>query len=132
MANITERVEKKITRFTESINTRVEKIETVQRELSSNMSIKDSLQDGMKVELNIVRNESKQNKENIKEYQSMTDRRLDELENKTIDYDAINITKLNKTLTDTRNTVLTYHPEVKVITKDNGSYHAGNKMFKSR
>ena len=66
-----------------------------------------------------MRNESEQGKEDIKHYQSMTERRLDELENKTNDYDAVNITKLNKTLTDTRNTVLYYHPEVIM----NGSYH---------
>ena len=115
LTNFTERVEKKITRFTENINTRVEKIETVQRELSSNMSIKDSLQDDMKQEMNIVRNVSKQSKEDIKEYQSMTDRRLDELENKTRDYDALisNITSLDEiqaTLNETRNIVNYYHP----------------------
>ena len=120
-SNITERAEKKITRFTENINSRVEKIETIQRELSSSMSKKDSLQDDMKKEMNKVRNESKQSKEDIKEYQSMTDRRLDVLENKTSDYDSVNMAKLNKTLTDTRNTVQYYHPEVIM----NGSYHSG-------
>ena len=120
-ANITERAEKKITIFTQNINTRVEKIETVQRELLANMSIKDSLQDDMKKEMNIVRNESIQSKEDIKQYQSMTNSRLDVLENKTSDYDSVNMAKLNKTLTDTRNTVQYYHPEVIM----NGSYHSG-------
>ena len=114
MTYFTERVEKNITRFAENINTKVEKIETVQRELSSNMSIKD-IQDDMKEEMNIVRNVSKQSKEDIKEYQSMTDKRLDELENKTRDYGAVisNITSLDEiqaTLNETRNIVQYYHP----------------------
>ena len=116
MTNFTERVEKNITRFTENINTKVEKIETVQRELSSNMSIKD-IQDDMKEEMNIVRNVSKQSKEDINQYQSMTDKRLDELENKTSVYDAVisNITSLDEiqaTLNETRNIVKYYHPLV--------------------
>ena len=115
LTNVTERAEKKITRFTENINTRVEKMETVQRKLSSNMSIKDSLQNDMKQEMNKVRKESKQSKEDIKEYKSMTDRRLDVLENKTSDYDAVisNITILDEiqaTLNETRNIVNYYHP----------------------
>ena len=115
LTNFSERVEKNITRFTENINTRVEKIETVQRELSSNMSIKETLQDDMKQEMNILRNVSKQSKEDTKQYQSMTDRRLDELENKTRDYGAVisNITSLDEiqaTLNETRNIVNYYHP----------------------
>ena len=114
LTNLTERVEKKITRFSENINKRVEKIEREQRELSSNMSIKD-IQDDMKQEMKKVRNESKQSKEEIKQYQSMTDRRLDELENKTRDYDAVisHITSLDEiqaTLNETRNIVNYYHP----------------------
>ena len=115
LTNFTERVEKKITRFTENINTRVEKIEIVQRELSSNMSIKETLQDDMKEEMNILRNVSKQSKEDTTQYQSMTDRRLDELENKTRDYDAVisDITSLDEiqaTLNETRNIVNYHHP----------------------
>ena len=95
------------------------------------MNITASFKDDVEQEINIMRNERKQSKENIKEYQTMTDRRLNELENKTSVYEAVNITRLNKTLTDTRNTVLYYHPEGMVITKDNGSYHAGIKIVKS-
>ena len=132
LENITERVEKKITRFTENINTRVEKIETIQRELSSNMSIKDSLQDDVKVELNIMRNESKQSKEDLKQYQSMTDRRLDELENRTSDFDGnLNVTldRIQTTLTKTRNIVLYYHPQTYNVTKADGSYYAGTNKI---
>ena len=131
MTNITDGVDKATTRLTQTINTRMEKIETAQRELSSSTNITASFKDDMKQEINIIRNESKQSKENIKEYQSMTDRRLDDLENKTSDYDAVNVTKLNKTLTDTINTVLNYHPEVRVVTKADGSFHAGDKIVNS-
>ena len=93
------------------------------------MNITASFKDDVEQEINIIRNHSKQSKEDMKQYQSMIDRKLDELENKTSDYDSVNITKLNKTLTDTRNTVLYYHPEVKVVTKADGSYHAGHKVI---
>ena len=131
MTNITESVETTLTRLTQTFNTRMEKLETAQKELSSSMNITASFKDDVEQEINIMRNESKQSKEDMKQYQSMTDRRLHVLENKPSNYDAINITKLNKTLTDTRNTVLYYHPEVKLITKADGSYHAGIKIVNS-
>ena len=115
MTNFTERVEKKITRFTENINTRVEKIEREQRELSFNVNKTASYQDDMEQEINIMKNVSKESKEDVKQYQSLTDRRLDELENKTRDCDAVisNITSLDEiqaTLNETRNIVHYYHP----------------------
>ena len=130
LTNFTERVEKKMTRFTENINTRVEKIETIQRELSSNMSIKDSLQDDMKQEMNKVKNVSKQSKEDVKQYRSMTDKRLDVLENKTRYYDAVisNITSLDEiqtTLNETRNIVNYYHP----LGLNGTAYLAGKLTF---
>ena len=115
MTNFTERVEKKITRFTENINTRVEKIEREQGELSFNVNKTTSYQDDMEQEIKIMNNISKESKEDIKQYQSMTDKRLDVLENKTSDYDAVisNITSLDEiqaTLNETRNIVQYYHP----------------------
>ena len=111
----TERVEKKITRFTENINTRVEKIEREEKELSFNVNKTVFSQDDVEQEIKIMKNESKQSKEDIKQYQNMTDRRLVELENKTRVYDAVisNITSLDEiqaTLNETRNIVQYYHP----------------------
>ena len=95
----------------------------------SSINITAPYQGDMRQDINIIRNLSKQTKEDIKQYQSMTERRLNVLEKKSSDYDSANIVKLNKTLTDTRNTVLHYHPDVIVVTKDNGSYHSGNKLY---
>ena len=115
MTNFTERVEKKITRFTENINTRVEKIEREQKELSFNVNKTASYQDDVEQEIKIIKNVSKQNKEDVKQHQSMIDKILDKLENKTSDYDAVisNITSLDEikaTLNETRNIVHYYHP----------------------
>ena len=115
LTNFTERVEKKITRFTENIKTRVEKIEREQRELSFSVNKTASYQDDMGQEINIMKNASKESKEDIKQYQSMTDKRLDVLENKTGDIDSVisNITSLDEiqaTLNETRNIVNFYHP----------------------
>ena len=115
MTNFTERVEKKITRFTENIKTRVEKIEREQRELSFNVNKTVSYQDDMEQEIKIMKNESKQSKEDVKQHQSMTDRRLVELENKTGDIDSVipNITSLDEiqaALNETINIVNFYHP----------------------
>ena len=115
LTNFTERVEKKMTRFTENINIRVKKIEREQRELSFNVNKTVSYQDDMEQEIKIMKNVSKQSKEDIKEYQSMTDRRLEELETKTSDYDAVisDITSLDEiqaALNETRNIVNYYHP----------------------
>ena len=115
LTNFSERVENKITRFTENINNRVEKIEREQRELSFNVNKTASYQDDMGQEIKIMKNVSKQSKEDVKQYQSMTDKRLDKLENKTRDYDAVisNITTLDEiqaTLNETRNIVQYYHP----------------------
>ena len=115
LTNFTERVEKKITRFTENINIRVEKIERKQRELSFNVNKTASYQDDMEQEIKIMKNVSKQSKEDVKQYRSMTDKRLDKLENKTSVYDAVisNITILDEiqaTLNETKNIVQHYHP----------------------
>ena len=131
MTNFTERVEKKITRFTENINIRVEKIEREQRELSFNVTKTASYQDDMEQEINIMKNVSKQSKEDVKQYRSMTDKRLDVLENKTRDYDAVisNITSMDEVqaiLNETRNIVLRYHPFSFNGTKADGSYPKGN------
>ena len=104
-----------MTRFTENINTRVEKIEREQRELLFNVTKTASYQDDVEQEIKKMNNISKQSKEDIKQYQSMTDRRLDELENKTSDCDAVisNIASLDEiqtTLNETRNIVQYYHP----------------------
>ena len=114
LTNFTERVEKKITRITENVNTRVEKIEREQKELSFNVNKTASYQDDMEQEIKIMNNISKQSKEDVKQYRSMTDKRLDKLENKTRDYDAVisNITSLDEiqaTLTETRNIVHYFH-----------------------
>ena len=114
MTNFTERVEKKITRFTENINIRVEKIEREQRELSFNVSKTVSYQDDMEQEIKIMKNVSKQSKEDIKQYQSMSDRRLYVLENKTRDYNAVisNVSTLDEiqaALNETRNIVHYFH-----------------------
>ena len=131
LTNFTERVEKKITRFTENINTRVENIERDQIEISSNVNKTVSYHSDMRQEIKIMKNMSKQSKDNVKQYQSLTDRRLVELENKTSDYDAVisNITSLDEiqaTLNETRNIVLRYHPFSFNGTKADGSYPKGN------
>ena len=114
MTNFTERLEKKITRFPENINIRVEKIERKQRELSFNVNKTASYQDDMEQEIKIMKKISKQSKEDIKQYQSLTDRRLDELENKTNDYDAVisdntSLDEIQATLNETRNIVHYFH-----------------------
>ena len=133
LENITERVEKKITRFTENINTRVDKIETVQRELSLNINKTASFKEDMKQEVNFMKNVSKQSKEDIKQYQSMTYRRLNVLENKTSDYEGnLNATlnRIQETVRSTRNIIYYYHPRIYTVTKADGSYHAGTNSNK--
>ena len=107
LVNLTESVEKKLTRVAENIKTRVEEMENVTK---SSQNMTDSRLDALEKKPSVL---------------DVITNRLDVLENKTNFYDSLNITRINKTLTNTRNTVLYYHPEAMVVTKADG-YHAGN------